>query len=158
MQSFLTPRPPLPSSLSVTLLLLQLYPSILSFVHLSRGPYAAALGKFWHPEHFTCTKCCKQLSNQTFVVEGDEPYCEPCYEKSVAPMCEECKHTITGVTAPVCGVRTYIDSMCDVCVMYVCTYNVCMYVCSEEPNIQDTVEPYVFILYVNCVATLFKTG
>ena len=85
---------------------LQLIPSILFFVHLSRGPYASALGRFWHPEHFICAKCYKQLSNQTFVVEGDEPYCEPCYEKSVAPMCEECKHTITGVTAPLCGVCT----------------------------------------------------
>lgn len=74
------------------------------------------------------------------MVEGDEPYCEPCYESSVAPMCEECKHTITGVTAPVCGVRMYIDNMCDVC-MYVCAYLQCVHVCSEEPNIQDSEEP-----------------
>ena len=58
-------------------------------------------------------------------MEGDEPYCEPCYEKSVAPICEECKHTITGVTAPVC--------VC-VCVrmLYLHTCSVHMHVCAER--------------------------
>ena len=84
-----------------------LIPSLAIYL-TSRGPYAAALGRFWHPEHFTCTKCLNQLSNQTFVVEGDEPYCEPCYEKSVAPMCEECKHIITGVSASIRAIHTSV--------------------------------------------------
>ena len=58
----------------------------------------SALGKSWHPEHFTCTKCKKALQNQSFVVEGEDIFCEPCYEKSVAPQCEKCKAPITGVS------------------------------------------------------------
>ncbi|EDV22457.1 uncharacterized protein TRIADDRAFT_13161, partial [Trichoplax adhaerens] len=35
----------------------------------------------YHPEHFLCSFCQKQLSKGTFKERSDKPYCVPCYAK-----------------------------------------------------------------------------
>ncbi|KAL5479195.1 hypothetical protein EMCRGX_G022686 [Ephydatia muelleri] len=63
---------------------------------LIRGPFASALGKVFHPEHFTCHHCSKELTNSTFILEGDAIYCEHCYEQIFAHPCYACKKPIIG--------------------------------------------------------------
>ena len=41
----------------------------------------SAMGKKFHPEHFTCTFCLKVLNKSTFKEHNDRPYCQPCYIK-----------------------------------------------------------------------------
>ena len=38
--------------------------------------YLSALGKFWHPEHFTCALCPTSLGTVPFYTHDGKPYCE----------------------------------------------------------------------------------
>lgn len=37
--------------------------------------------KKFHPEHFVCSYCLKQLKKGTFKEQGDKPYCHGCFER-----------------------------------------------------------------------------
>ena len=54
------------------------------------GAYTTALGKNWHPEHFTCTVCQKPLGKK-FCERDGKPYCEEDYKKLFSPRCAICK-------------------------------------------------------------------
>ncbi|XP_001639827.3 PDZ and LIM domain protein 7 isoform X2 [Nematostella vectensis] len=60
------------------------------------GPFVSAIGKSWHPDHFTCAGCGDSLQNQGFIEEGGKLYCEKDYNKFFAPHCESCKQPIVG--------------------------------------------------------------
>ncbi|KAK3084907.1 hypothetical protein FSP39_021178 [Pinctada imbricata] len=61
--------------------------------HLKRGSLCAscqkpitgrcitAMYKKFHPEHFVCAFCLKQLNKGTFKEQNDKPYCHPCFVK-----------------------------------------------------------------------------
>ena len=73
------------------------YLPFLSLSHTHSGPFASAMGRVWHPEHFTCNTCHKQLNNTTFVFEEEQIFCESCYEKTFAKTCYACHKPILGV-------------------------------------------------------------
>lgn len=45
------------------------------------GRCITAMNKKFHPEHFICSFCTKQLNKGTFKEQNDKPYCHPCYTK-----------------------------------------------------------------------------
>ncbi|XP_038656741.1 leupaxin-like [Scyliorhinus canicula] len=45
------------------------------------GRCIAAMGMRFHPEHFVCAFCLKQLSQGVFKENKDKPYCNACYNK-----------------------------------------------------------------------------
>jgi len=45
------------------------------------GRCITAMNRKFHPEHFVCTFCMKQLNKGTFKDQNDKPYCHPCYFK-----------------------------------------------------------------------------
>ncbi|XP_051981563.1 paxillin a isoform X1 [Xyrauchen texanus] len=45
------------------------------------GRCITAMGKKFHPEHFVCAFCLKQLNKGTFKEQNDKPYCQNCYVK-----------------------------------------------------------------------------
>ncbi|XP_046551095.1 leupaxin-like isoform X1 [Haliotis rubra] len=45
------------------------------------GRCITAMFKKFHPEHFVCAFCLKQLNKGTFKDQGDKPYCHPCFVK-----------------------------------------------------------------------------
>uniref|UniRef100_UPI00398F3BDD leupaxin-like isoform X2 n=1 Tax=Pristiophorus japonicus TaxID=55135 RepID=UPI00398F3BDD len=45
------------------------------------GRCIAAMGRRFHPEHFVCAFCLKQLSKGVFKENNDKPYCESCFNK-----------------------------------------------------------------------------
>ncbi|KAM9223683.1 leupaxin [Leptosomus discolor] len=49
-----------------------------------------ALGKAWHPEHFTCARCGQELGGQPFFERGGLAYCEEDYHQSFSPRCAYC--------------------------------------------------------------------
>jgi len=69
---------------------------MLSFL-LYRGPYASAVGKVWHTEHFVCSSCNKSMQNTSFIYEEDSIFCEECYQSKFAQTCHSCKKPIVGV-------------------------------------------------------------
>lgn len=57
-----------------------------------------ALGKIWHVEHFCCYSCQEELGTRSFFERDEMPYCEPCYHKLFAPLCENCNEPILDVS------------------------------------------------------------
>ncbi|XP_073971878.1 leupaxin-like isoform X2 [Rhodnius prolixus] len=45
------------------------------------GRCITAMFKKFHPEHFVCAFCLKQLNKGTFKEQNDKPYCHACFEK-----------------------------------------------------------------------------
>ncbi|CAG7817040.1 unnamed protein product [Allacma fusca] len=53
-----------------------------------------AMGKNWHPEHFRCTACNKQLAENAFYEHDGKPYCVDDFMNMFAPKCKGCKQPI----------------------------------------------------------------
>ena len=45
------------------------------------GRCITAMNKKYHPEHFNCSFCLKQLNKGTFKEQNDKAYCHTCYAK-----------------------------------------------------------------------------
>ncbi|XP_067915977.1 leupaxin-like [Heterodontus francisci] len=45
------------------------------------GRCIAAMGRRFHPEHFVCAFCLRQLSKGVFKENNDKPYCESCFNR-----------------------------------------------------------------------------
>ena len=45
------------------------------------GRCITAMAKKFHPEHFVCAFCLKQLNKGTFKEQNDKPYCQGCFVK-----------------------------------------------------------------------------
>ncbi|XP_030379669.1 transforming growth factor beta-1-induced transcript 1 protein [Scaptodrosophila lebanonensis] len=60
-----------------------------------------ALGKTYHPHHFTCSDCDRPIESSTFNVVKNEPVCTACYDKKHASRCFACGTSILqrGVVA-----------------------------------------------------------
>ena len=54
-------------------------PEIMIFYFLGRC--ITAMSKKFHPEHFTCAFCLKQLNKGTFKEMKAQPYCHQCHTK-----------------------------------------------------------------------------
>ncbi|XP_061473609.1 PDZ and LIM domain protein 7 isoform X9 [Rhineura floridana] len=61
-----------------------------------RGRYLLALGRYYHPEEFTCLQCRKMLDEGGFFEEKGSIFCPKCYDIRYAPNCAKCKKKITG--------------------------------------------------------------
>ncbi|KAL0272604.1 UNVERIFIED_CONTAM: hypothetical protein PYX00_005511 [Menopon gallinae] len=58
------------------------------------GQVITALGKTWHPEHFTCTHCNQELGTRNFFERDGHPYCESDYHNLFSPRCAYCNGPI----------------------------------------------------------------
>lgn len=61
------------------------------------GQVITALGKTWHPEHFTCTHCREELGTRNFFEREGHPYCENDYHNLFSPRCAYCNGPILDV-------------------------------------------------------------
>lgn len=48
---------------------------------LFAGRCITAMFRKFHPEHFVCAFCLKQLNKGTFKEQNDKPYCHGCFDK-----------------------------------------------------------------------------
>jgi len=60
------------------------------------GEHIRALGKEWHPEHFTCAHCGLPMKDGRFFEHDGLPFCNEDYTKLFAPRCAGCDEPITG--------------------------------------------------------------
>ncbi|XP_047527436.1 paxillin isoform X2 [Vanessa atalanta] len=58
------------------------------------GQVITALGRTWHPEHFTCAHCNQELGTRNFFERDSRPYCEPDYHNLFSPRCAYCNGPI----------------------------------------------------------------
>lgn len=56
-----------------------------------------ALGKTFHPEHFTCAHCRQELGSKNFYEREGQPYCEDDYHALYSPRCAYCNGPILDV-------------------------------------------------------------
>ncbi|XP_076054650.1 paxillin isoform X10 [Oratosquilla oratoria] len=58
------------------------------------GQVITALGKTWHPEHFSCAHCNQELGTRNFFEREGRPYCEQDYHNLFSPRCAYCNGPI----------------------------------------------------------------
>lgn len=58
------------------------------------GQVCTALGRTWHPEHFTCVTCEVPLGATNFFERDGRPFCERDYHEQFAPRCAYCSGPI----------------------------------------------------------------
>eukprot|EP01133_Synstelium_polycarpum_P004360 gene4360-5092_t len=58
------------------------------------GRSVTALGKVWHPEHFTCTTCQVPFAGSSFREHGGKPYCETHYHQYFGRLCNKCNKPV----------------------------------------------------------------
>ncbi|VDD81776.1 unnamed protein product [Mesocestoides corti] len=58
------------------------------------GKVITALGGVWHPEHFTCAYCQKNVVHEFFYEHEGAPYCTECHLSLFAPKCAFCGEAI----------------------------------------------------------------
>uniref|UniRef100_A0A8C0GB60 Transforming growth factor beta 1 induced transcript 1 n=1 Tax=Chelonoidis abingdonii TaxID=106734 RepID=A0A8C0GB60_CHEAB len=66
------------------------------------GQVVTALGNTWHPEHFVCTHCQKEMGGSNFFEKDGAPYCERDYFQLFSPRCGLCNEPILDVSWPHC--------------------------------------------------------
>lgn len=54
------------------------------------GKMITALGKTWHPEHFTCAQCGQEMGTSPFFERGGLAYCQEDYHCLFSPRCAYC--------------------------------------------------------------------
>uniref|UniRef100_A0A8C0G6H2 Transforming growth factor beta 1 induced transcript 1 n=1 Tax=Chelonoidis abingdonii TaxID=106734 RepID=A0A8C0G6H2_CHEAB len=69
------------------------------------GRVVTALGNTWHPEHFVCTHCQKEMGGSNFFEKDGAPYCERDYFQLFSPRCGLCNEPILDVSW--CGACTH---------------------------------------------------
>uniref|UniRef100_A0AC35U5E3 LIM zinc-binding domain-containing protein n=1 Tax=Rhabditophanes sp. KR3021 TaxID=114890 RepID=A0AC35U5E3_9BILA len=63
-----------------------------------RGAFVMTGGLTYCPEHFICANasCSRKLVDVGFVEEKGKRFCEGCFEKLIAPVCNKCAKPVTG--------------------------------------------------------------
>lgn len=64
----------------------------------SSSQVLTALGKTWHPEHFTCAHCGRELDKGPFFEQGGRAFCEEDYHQAFSPRCAYCAGPIREVS------------------------------------------------------------
>ncbi|XP_015680500.1 leupaxin [Protobothrops mucrosquamatus] len=54
------------------------------------GKVVTALGKIWHPEHFTCAHCGTEMGSRPFFERDNTAYCQEDYHQLFSPHCAYC--------------------------------------------------------------------
>lgn len=78
------------------------------------GEVVHALGKKYHPEHFFCSVCQKEIGNETFVERNEKVYCENCYTTYFTPLCPKCNQPVLDFCTEAMGKKYHPD--CFVCI------------------------------------------
>jgi transcription elongation factor Elf1 len=53
--------------------------------------------EFYHPSHFTCFSCQKELADTELLEKNDNLYCYECHNNQFSPVCEFCNETVKKV-------------------------------------------------------------
>ncbi|KAL7058700.1 hypothetical protein AAHC03_013564 [Spirometra sp. Aus1] len=62
--------------------------------HPIDGRAIFALGRAWHPEHLTCTRCNSVLSGERFYVKSGLLYCRSHFGQQTAEICHDCREPL----------------------------------------------------------------
>lgn len=85
------------------------------------GQVLSALGKKYHPEHFTCAKCNEPIKDSKFQQHEGLPYCDDDYTKMFLKKCFACKQPIRNKIIRALGVEWHEEHfICTICQTNLC--------------------------------------
>jgi len=73
------------------------------------GEVIQALGKSFHPEHFTCGNCRTPLGTKSFYEHNSSPHCENCYQELFCPKCAHCDKPVLDRCITALGKKWHVD-------------------------------------------------
>jgi len=73
------------------------------------GEVIQALGKAFHPEHFTCGNCRTPLGTKSFYEHNGSPHCENCYQELFCPKCAHCDKPVLDRCITALGKKWHVD-------------------------------------------------
>ncbi|ULT99537.1 hypothetical protein L3Y34_000686 [Caenorhabditis briggsae] len=73
------------------------------------GQVVIALGKMWHPEHYTCCECGTELGQRPFFERNGRAFCEEDYHNQFSPKCQGCHRAITDRCVNVMNKNFHIE-------------------------------------------------
>ncbi|CCD65967.1 Paxillin homolog 1 [Caenorhabditis elegans] len=73
------------------------------------GQVVIALGKMWHPEHYTCCECGAELGQRPFFERNGRAFCEEDYHNQFSPKCQGCHRAITDRCVSVMNKNFHIE-------------------------------------------------
>lgn len=76
------------------------------------GQRVLALGKLWHPDHFSCVHCCSTLAGGSFFEKEGRPYCERDFLELFSPRCANCLRPIVDKMVTALGKTWHPDHFC----------------------------------------------
>jgi len=73
------------------------------------GEMMQALGRCYHPEHFTCGNCHQPLGTRNFFEANGAPHCQDCYQGMFCPKCAHCNGAIMDRCITAIGKKWHPD-------------------------------------------------
>ncbi|EGG20761.1 paxillin [Cavenderia fasciculata] len=72
------------------------------------GETIQAMGKMFHPEHFSCSNCHNPIGTKNFYEQEGVPHCEKCYQELFCARCAHCDDPITDRCITALGRRFHV--------------------------------------------------
>lgn len=80
------------------------------------GEVIQAMGKTYHPEHFTCNFCKDALGTRPFYEQGGKIWCDRCFQDKVSPKCAQCNKAIVDKCVTALGKKWHVEHfICTTC-------------------------------------------
>jgi len=73
------------------------------------GEVIQALGKTYHPEHFTCGNCREPLGTRNFFEQNGTAYCENCFQELYCPKCAHCDKPVLDRCITALGKKWHVE-------------------------------------------------
>jgi paxillin len=77
------------------------------------GEMTQAMGRCYHPDHFTCTVCSTRIGVTSYFEQEGQALCGTCYHKHFSPPCTRCGEPISNQLLTALGKRWHPE--CFVC-------------------------------------------
>eukprot|EP01125_Pyxidicula_operculata_P008357 TRINITY_DN280_c0_g5_i2.p1 TRINITY_DN280_c0_g5~~TRINITY_DN280_c0_g5_i2.p1 ORF type:complete len:683 (+),score=227.75 TRINITY_DN280_c0_g5_i2:121-2049(+) len=77
------------------------------------GEQIQALGRYYHPEHFSCSTCSRTIGSGQFFENEGQPQCDSCYSGYFCNRCFHCQQPITNQLVTALGQSWHAN--CFVC-------------------------------------------
>ena len=80
------------------------------------GEIIHALDRKYHPEHFFCSVCQKEIGNESFIERDDKVYCDGCYTSYFLPICPKCQKPVLDFCTEAMGQKWHPECFtCNEC-------------------------------------------
>jgi len=73
------------------------------------GEMIQAIGRCYHPEHFSCSNCRELLGTRNFFEQNNQPYCERCFQEIHCARCGHCSKPVLDRCISALGKKWHVE-------------------------------------------------